>query len=120
MIEHKHQPLLSRPQFILRVLRFSASASALVLGSLAIGAVGYRAFEHMRWVDAVYSAAMILTTMGPSGELKTDGGKIFATCYALYSALVLLTASTILVAPVVHRVLHRFHLEIDERKGRSS
>jgi hypothetical protein len=120
MIEHKSQPLLTRSRFALRLLRYALGAMVLVLGSLMVGAIGYRLTEHMRWVDAVYSAAMILTSMGPSGELRTDAGKIFATCYALFSGLVLLTASTILVAPVVHRVLHRFHLEIDERKGQSS
>jgi hypothetical protein len=117
MIERRARPLLSPAAFALRVIRYGLASAALVAVSLAIGAVGYHVTEKFGWLDSIYAAAMILTGMGPVGELKTDAGKIFATCYALLSALVLLSAATIVVTPVVHRLLHRIHLENEERTG---
>jgi hypothetical protein len=75
-----------------------------------MGMAGYHFLEGMDWVDAFVNAAMILSGMGPIGELKTTGGKIFAGCYALYSGLALITIAAITFSPVVHRFLHRFHL----------
>jgi hypothetical protein len=76
---------------------------------------GYRGIEGMSWPDAFVNAAMILSGMGPMGELKTTGGKIFAGCYALFSGLALIVIVGITFTPVVHRALHRFHLEDRER-----
>ena len=73
--------------------------------------LGYHLAEGMDWVDSFVNAAMILSGMGPIGELKSTGGKVFAGCYALYSGLVLVLASGVVLAPVVHRMLHRFHVE---------
>jgi hypothetical protein len=72
---------------------------------------GYRYFEGMSWIDAFANASMILSGMGPLTPLATDGGKIFAGSYALYSGLALILATGLIIAPVVHRVMHRFHLE---------
>ena len=72
---------------------------------------GYSYFESMSFADAYVNAAMILSGMGPVGNLQTDGGKIFAGCYALYSGLTLVAALGIMFAPVIHRFLHKFHLE---------
>jgi len=72
---------------------------------------GYRYFEGMACIDAFVNAAMILSGMGPVGQLETWGGKLFAGLYAIYSGLALILAAGIIVAPVVHRLLHRFHLE---------
>jgi hypothetical protein len=83
--------------------------------ALGIGMIGYRAFEPMSWVDAFVNAAMILSGMGPVSSLQTDGGKIFAGCYALFSGLAFLTSLGIIFAPAFHRFLHKFHLEEAKR-----
>src|SRR5437868_10983708 len=105
--ESRHQPLLPRRAFLRRLARNFAVASLLVALSLGAGMVGYRYFEGMAWIDAFANAAMILSGMGPLGPLQTWGGKLFAGLYALYSGLVLLAATSIILAPIVHRLLHR-------------
>jgi len=86
-----------------------------VLGSLAIGMAGYAHFENLPWRDAFLNAAMLLGGMGPVESPITNGGKLFAGFYALYAGLVFLVAAAILVAPVVHRLLHKFHWDADRR-----
>jgi hypothetical protein len=86
------------------------AAAGVALGSLLIGMAGYAWFEDMNGVDSFVSAAMILAGMGPIAAFKTDAGKIFAGCYALYSGLVVLISAGLVLAPVMHNVLHRFHL----------
>ncbi len=109
--ESQHQPLLSRWAFAVR-LATCFGVSALLVGlSLLGGMVGYRYFEGMEWIDAFANAAMILSGMGPLSPLQSWGGKMFAGVYALYSGMVLIVAAGLILAPVVHRILHRFHLE---------
>jgi hypothetical protein len=67
----------------------------------------------MSWVDAFLNASMILGGMGPIGELHTNGGKVFAGCYALYSGLMAIIVVGVMAAPIFHRFLHRFHLETE-------
>jgi hypothetical protein len=86
-------------------------AMLLIGGSLLAGMWGYAHFEGMSWLDAFLNASMILSSMGPADQLKTNAGKLFAGCYALYSGLVIVLASGIVLAPVVHRLLHRFHVD---------
>jgi hypothetical protein len=114
--ESKHQPLLSRRLFVRRLARNFVAAMALIGLSLFAGMVGYRYLEGMSWIDAFLNAAMILSGMGPVGQLQTDAGKIFAGLYALYSGLALILASGIIFAPVVHRLVHDFHLRSDKDK----
>jgi hypothetical protein len=114
--ESKHQPLLSRRAFAQRLARNFAAALALIGVSLLGGMAGYRFLEGMTWIDAFANASMILSGMGPLGTLQTWEGKLFAGLYALYSGLALVAAIGIVIAPVVHRMLHRFHLE-DEKKS---
>jgi hypothetical protein len=83
----------------------------LTLIGLVIGIAGYAIFEGMPWVDAYVNAAMILSGMGPIGELKTTAGKIFAGTYAIFSGLIIVIATSFVLAPIFHRVLHRFHVE---------
>jgi len=113
--ESKYQPLLPRRQFFERVGRNFALASLLIGVSLAGGMLGYHYFEGMAWIDAFANAAMILSGMGPLTPLQTWGGKLFAGLYALYSGLVLIAATGIIFAPIVHRLLHRFHVESGAR-----
>ncbi len=117
MFEHHRQPLLPRAAFLRRLLRYALAALLIILGSLAIGMVGYHQFEGLAWIDAFVNAAMLLGGMGPVAELHTTAGKLFAGLYALYSGLVFLLVAGVLLAPIIHRFLHRFHLEIDS--GRS-
>ena len=113
MYEHRKRPLLPRRAFYARLARSAALASLIVLGALGIGMTGYHTFEGLSWVDAFVNAAMILSGMGPLSPLHTSAGKVFAGCYALFSGLAFITAIGLVFAPVVHRFLHKFHLESD-------
>jgi len=111
--ERLSEPLLSRSRFLFRLARHLLFSSLFIAVSLGIGVIGYRHYEGMSWIDAFVNAAMILGGMGPVEELKTDGGKLFAGIYALYSGLVVIVAIGIMAAPIFHRYLHRFHMETD-------
>jgi hypothetical protein len=93
------------------VINWFLLSQAVVAVALGIGMAGYHYFEKMGWVDAFENAAMILSGMGPVVTLQTDAGKIFAGCYALFSGLMFITVTGIVLAPVAHRALHKFHLE---------
>jgi hypothetical protein len=114
MYERHHQPLISQIAFLQRMLRHWLASLAIVALSLGIGMVGYHWLEGFPWVDSFLNASMILGGMGPVNGLQTDGGKIFAGLYALYSGLILLVIAGILLAPVLHRILHHFHLNTEE------
>src|SRR5260221_14292504 len=102
---------ISRIAFAGRMARHGALALALTLVSLGIGMAGYGYYEDLPWRDAFLNSAMLLGGMGPVNAPVTPGGKIFAGLYALYAGLVFLIVAGLLLAPVVHRVLHRFHWE---------
>jgi hypothetical protein len=112
-LEHRSQPLLSRRAFLRRWALFIFIALGLIAGSLAIGMVGYHYLERIPWIDAYLNAAMLLGGMGPIGEMHYPAGKIFAGLYAMFSGLVLLVSVGVMVAPLFHRFLHRFHLDPD-------
>ncbi len=114
MFEHRRGPLLPRAQFYRRLARSLAVALLFMSGSLALGIFGYHWIAHLPWIDALLNAAMILTGMGPVDEMKTDSAKVFASAYALFSGVAFLSAMAVLVAPVVHRFLHKFHAEAEE------
>ena len=111
IFEHGRQPVISRPRFIRRMLIVIGLWFVLTAIGLAVGIAGYAFFEGMSLVDAYVNAAMILAGMGPVGELKTTAGKIFAGTYAIVSGLIIIIATAFLLAPIFHRVLHRFHVE---------
>lgn len=118
MYEPRHKPPLPFHRFLLRFLLHAAWAQVLVAVSLAIGMAGYGYYEHMSWRDAFVNSAMLLSGMGPmKTEGLSDDGKVFAGCYALYSGLVLIVIIGIMLAPVIHRVLHVFHWS-EGREGR--
>lgn len=118
MFELRGQPLLPRPAFLVRLARHGGLAFGVVLGSLALGIVGYHTFEDLPWIDAMLNAAMILGGMGPVNELHTTAGKLFASFYALFSGLVFLVVVGLLFVPLIHRFLHRFHLELDSESSK--
>lgn len=111
MYESKLHPPLPRGRFIRRVLRHAATATALVVVSIAVGMAGYEHFEGLAWRDAFLNTAMIAGGMGPVDAPRTDAGKVFAGLYALYSGLVFIATAALLLAPLVHRVMHKFHWE---------
>lgn len=76
-----------------------------------MGVFGYHFFEDIGWIDSLLNASMILGGMGPVTELKTDAGKIFASFYALFSGIVFLVTVGIIFAPIVHRFLHKLHID---------
>ena len=110
--ELRHRPLPSRAVYLRRFGRNALIALGMVCGSLFVGMLGYGGFEGMSWVDAFLNASMILGGMGPVSPLQTVGGKVFAGCYAIFSGVVFITTAAVLLAPVLHRFLHRFHLDI--------
>ncbi len=111
MYEHRRDPLLPFPIFVRRVLRSFYVAAALIALALGAGVLGYHLLEGLHWIDAILNASMILGGMGPVAELHTTAGKLFASAYALFSGIAFITTSGILLAPFLHRFLHRFHLE---------
>lgn len=111
MYESKTHPPIPRQRFIGRVLRHAAAALALLLLSLVLGMAGYNHFEQLAWRDAFLNAAMLMGGMGPVDAPHTDGGKLFAGLYALYAGLVFIVTASLILAPIVHRVLHKFHWE---------
>ena len=109
MYESRRQRPLPRAHFVRRLGLHLALALGLLAVSLGIGMAGYVAFEQLPWIDAFLNAAMLLGGMGPVDLPKTQAGKLFAGLYALYAGLVFIAAAALVLAPVVHRVLHRFH-----------
>lgn len=116
MFEHRRQPLLPQSLFVRRLGRSALVALGIVLGSLALGVLGFHFLDQRRWIDAVLNSAMLLGGMGPVGDFNTDVGKLFGALYALYAGLVFLLVAGLLFAPLFHRILHRFHLETDDVK----
>jgi hypothetical protein len=113
--EHRRHQLISPRRFVGRMLKAIGLWLALTVVGLVIGMAGYAEFEDMSLADAYVNAAMILSGMGPLGELKTTAGKIFAGSYAIFSGLVIVIATGFVLAPIFHRILHRFHVEAGEK-----
>ena len=110
MLEAKHQPLLPRHRFYGRMAMHLGASALLLAASLLIGMVGYVSTEGLSWIDAFLNSAMLLGGMGPVNMPATFWGKLFAGCFALYSGLVFIVCLAIVLTPLLHRILHRFHL----------
>ena len=109
MYESKNQRVLNWSEFTWRLLGHLAAAVLLLVVSLALGMLGYAAFEHLSWIDGFLNAAMLLGGMGPVNIPQTTAGKLFAGLYALYAGLVFIVTAALVFTPVLHRLLHRFH-----------
>ena len=100
-----------RRAFYHHLLIALALAGGLIGASLGLGILGYHFIARLHWVDSLLDASMILSGMGPVSPLPSDGAKVFASAYALFSGVVFISSTGILLSPVMHRVLHRFHIE---------
>jgi hypothetical protein len=112
--ERRHERLAPPAVFRKRLIRSGTVGTIMVVISLVVGMAGYHFLERMGWLDAFLNASMILSGMGPLTSPASVAGKLFAGIYAIYSGFAVLVIAAIAFAPVVHRVLHRFHIQEDE------
>jgi hypothetical protein len=112
MVKAKTDQLLPFHLFMKRLILNFIFANIMVAVALGLGMLGYHTYEHMHWVDAFLNASMILSGMGPASSLVTESGKIFAGCYALFSGLAFIVIMGVIFAPILHRLLHKVHLDI--------
>jgi len=111
MFERKHEKLVPVSVFVIRLSTSIAIAGVLVLIALSVGIAGYHWIAGLAWVDALLDASMILGGMGPVNPLLTNAAKIFASGYALFSGLVFIAVMGIVLSPIAHRMLHKFHID---------
>jgi hypothetical protein len=109
MFEHRSQPLLDRKAYFRRLAGSTTLGLGLIALSLFLGMLGYHVFERLAWIDSFLNASMILGGMGPIEQPQTYAGRLFAGIYALYCGLVVILAAGVIFAPVVHRLMHKFH-----------
>ena len=112
--EHRAQALISRRDFLVRLAKSASIGFVLISASLFAGMVGYHTLEELSWLDSFLNASMLLGGMGPVTTPATDAGKLFAGLYALYSGLFVIFVAGLILAPIAHRILHRFHVEETE------
>jgi hypothetical protein len=112
--ERRNQGVLDFPLFLRRLGFHGLLAVGIIVAGLGVGVLGYHWIAGLGWIDALLNAAMILTGMGPVDRLETTGAKVFASLYAIFSGSVFLTAMGLLIAPILHRFLHTFHLDVEE------
>ncbi len=115
--EQRRHKLLPWPAFIVRVLVNLGLGTMLIGGSLLVGMWGYHAFAGLSAIDSFLNSAMILSGMGPVAVMDTYQAKLFAGFYALYCGVTVLAAAGLIFAPLVHRLLHRFHADDDDEVG---
>lgn len=113
MFEHKSEKLVTSFIFARRMVVSFFLLTAVLAVALGMGVLGYHHIAGLSWIDAVLNASMILTGMGPIAPMTTDAAKWFASAYALFSGVIFLTSIGLLLAPVFHRILHKFHLDED-------
>ncbi len=116
MFEHHKDKLLPPREFIRRLGWSAAAGAALIAFSLSVGMIGYHTLAGLSWIDAFLDSAMILSGMGPVSPLTSSAAKLFAGCYAIYCGIALISTAGVILAPVIHRGLHKFHLEWDRDK----
>ena len=111
MYEHRKQPLASRVTFYQRILKNILIALIIMGVCLVIGIAGYHYWGEASWIDSLHNASMILGGMGPVIEVKTVSAKLFSSAYALFSGVIFITNVGVILAPALHRIFHRLHLE---------
>ena len=117
MFENKRQQMIPPAHFVRRVVWSIALSAAIAVIALLLGVLGYHEIASLPWIDALHNASMILGGMGPVAEMKSDAAKLFSSAYALFCGLVFISVVAVTMAPVLHRILHRFHIdEMDLKK----
>ena len=111
MFERRHEQLAPVPVFIRRIIASLLAALGLIVVALFIGICGYHFLAGFNWIDSLLEASMILGGMGPVNQLPTDAAKVFASIYALFSGLILIALMGIILSPLAHRVMHKFHVD---------
>ncbi|MEQ1677562.1 MAG: hypothetical protein ABL876_12715 [Chitinophagaceae bacterium] len=111
MYEHRKQPLASKATFYQRIVKNIIIALVIMFICLGIGVAGYHYTAGIPWLDALHNASMILSGMGPVVEITTVGGKWFSSAYALFSGIVFITNVGVILAPAIHRIFHRLHVD---------
>ncbi|MBK9462414.1 MAG: hypothetical protein IPN94_24080 [Sphingobacteriales bacterium] len=118
MYERKHEPLLQKQAFVRRLGYNILVAFEALLVSLGLGIIGYHNLCHFSWIDSLLNASMILGGMGPVSPIDDEyiSGKVFASFYAIFSGIGFVGGISILLAPILHRIYHRFHIEDELEK----
>jgi hypothetical protein len=117
MFENKSQPLATPKVFMNRLAKMATIAFLATMGCLLIGILGYHYIGHLMWIDAIHNASMILSGMGPVANIDNVSGKLFSSAYALFSGVAFITNISIFLSPVIHRFLHKIHLEKHEQQS---
>jgi len=115
MYEHSGHRPISRSAFLWRLARHLGYSTIGVLATLFVGMLGYHMTERMSWLDAFLNASMLLGGMGPVNAPQTNAGKYFAGTYALFCGMIVILITGVIIAPIVHRIMHRFHW-VEEQK----
>ena len=115
MFERYHEPLISTVQFRLRIMRCVFVSVLLTILTVSMGVVAYHFWEHLSWLDSTVNAVCVMTGIGLTVTLQTTAVKIFTCFYAILSAIMFFSVLAILLSPLFHRFLHRFHLDLDKR-----
>lgn len=114
MYENRKQPLISRSKFVQRMSNNLLVSTAILVVSLGIGVIGFHGLNDSSWIDSLHNASMLLGGMGPVVEMTSDGAKLFSSIYALFCGVVFITNIGVLLAPLIHRIFHRLHMEADK------
>jgi hypothetical protein len=112
--EHRSQPLLPRRAYLRRIFLMATISGCVLIAWVLTGMIGYHLLANLTWVDSFLNTAMIVGGMGPVDILYGSAAKVFAGVYAILSGVLFLAIFGIMAAPIFHRFLHRFHLEISE------
>ena len=116
MFERRHEKLAPFSVFVKRMAMSVGMAVIMIAVSLSVGIAGYHWLAGFEWIDSLLEASMILGGMGPIKELPTSGAKIFAALYALFSGLVFIGIMGVVLAPLAHRMMHKFHVDDKDLK----
>jgi putative Mn2+ efflux pump MntP len=111
MYEHRSRPIVPWPVFLRRAARHFGLAVVVLALAVGLGTVGYRVTNGLGWVDAFLNASMILSGMGPVDRMESTSAKLFAACYALFSGLMFIGITGVILAPWLHRLMHHVHLD---------
>jgi hypothetical protein len=114
MLEQKHQPLAPLSRFVARIFVGFGLGTLFFLCSLLMGTLGLHHFENLNWPNAFDNAALILSDMGPITQPTTTEGSIFVGCYAVFSGILYISVVGIFFVPIIHRLLHKFHIGPEE------